>query len=81
MGGGDCLGEEDAQQEGSDIGKREVVGGGEFVGFGDDAATDLVGAAFANTTKGAGVGDNIEFGGLIGREMGGRYCRIRKHRR
>ena len=65
MGGGDSLGEEDAQQEGSDIGKREVVGGGEVVGFDDDAATDLVRAAFANTTKGADVGDGVEFGGLL----------------
>ena len=65
MGGGDSLGEEDAQQEGSDIGKREVVGRGEVVGFGDDAATDLVGAAFEDAAEGASVGKGVEFGRLL----------------
>ena len=65
MGGGDSLKEEDAQQESSDIDKREMVGRGEVVGFGDDAAAGLVGAAFEDAAEGASVGKRVEFGGLL----------------
>ena len=52
-------------EEDGDVGKRKVVGGGEIVGFGDDATTGLVGATFENATEGAVVGSGVEFGGLL----------------
>ena len=52
-------------EEDGDVGKRKVVGGGEIVGFGDDAATGLVGATFEDATEGAVVGSGVEFGGLL----------------
>ena len=65
LGFGDRFGKEDALEESGDIGKWEVVGGGEIVGFGDDAATGLVGTAFENAAEGADVGNGVEFGGLL----------------
>ena len=65
MGFRDRFGEEDALEEGGDVRKREVIGGGEIVGFGDDAAAGLVGAAFEDATEGAIVGSGVEFGGLL----------------
>ena len=52
-------------EKGSDIRKREVVGSSEIVGFGDDAATDLVGAAFENAAEGAGIGYWVELDGFL----------------
>ena len=65
LGGRDRFGEEDGLEEGGDVGERKVVGGGEIVGFGDDAAAGLVGAAFEDAAEGAGVGSGIGLGGLL----------------
>ena len=65
LGCGNRFGEEDALKKGSDVRKREVVGSSEIVGFGDDAATDLVGAAFENAAEGAGIGYWVELGGFL----------------
>ena len=65
LGGRDSFGEEDGLEEGGDVGERKVVGGGEIVGFGDDAAAGLVGAAFEDAAEGASVGKGVEFGRLL----------------
>ena len=65
LGCGNRFGEEDTLEEGSDVRKREVVGSSEIVGFGDDAAADLVGAAFEDAAEGAGIGYWVELGGFL----------------
>ena len=65
LGGGNGLGKDDALEEGGDVGERKMVGGGEIVGFGDDAAADLVGIAFENAAERAGVGRGVVLGGLL----------------
>ena len=61
----DRFGEEDALEEGGDIGEGKMVSGGEIVGFGDDAAASLVGAAFEDTAEGAGIGNWVKLGALL----------------
>ena len=65
LGCGNRFGEEDTLEEGSDVRKREVVGSSEIVGFGDDAATDLVGATFENAAEGARIGYWVELDGFL----------------
>ena len=65
LGGGNGFREEDALEEGGNVGEREVVGGGEIVGFGDKACAGLVGAAFEDAAKGAAIDDGIVLGGLL----------------
>ncbi|UOQ97496.1 hypothetical protein MUN81_19970 [Hymenobacter sp. 5317J-9] len=52
-------------EEGGNVGEWEVVGGGEIVGFGDESAAGLVGAAFEDAAEGAAVGDGVVLGGLL----------------
>jgi len=65
LDGGDEFREEDALEEGGDVREWKVVGSGEIIGFGNDAAAGLVGAAFEDAAEGAGIRRRVELGGLF----------------